>query len=205
LESRGRELALLEGGRRAGTVPVVSLDGMAGTGKTALAVHAAHRLASGFPDGQLFVDLHGHARDAAPSSSSACASSSTDLLRGCHSSPFSSRRTVLTLSPACSASCSWVINARLRHPRSSLPAECPPPGSRATSGRGHRAEYKVSPAIPHGGPRQKPGLSINWQRVHQNRVRAVQATDGTTLDEIGRQRLMPVAAVCQNDRHGRAG
>ncbi|MEV1000942.1 NB-ARC domain-containing protein [Nonomuraea sp. NPDC050202] len=66
LESRGRELALLEGGRRAGTVPVVSLDGMAGTGKTALAVHAAHRLASGFPDGQLFVDLHGHARDAAP-------------------------------------------------------------------------------------------------------------------------------------------
>jgi transcriptional regulator with XRE-family HTH domain len=66
LESRGRERALLEGGRRAGTVPVVSLDGMAGTGKTALAVHAAHRLASGFPDGQLFVDLHGHARDAAP-------------------------------------------------------------------------------------------------------------------------------------------
>jgi tetratricopeptide (TPR) repeat protein len=33
---------------------------MAGIGKSAFAVHAAHRLAAGFPDGQIFLYLHGH-------------------------------------------------------------------------------------------------------------------------------------------------
>jgi tetratricopeptide (TPR) repeat protein/transcriptional regulator with XRE-family HTH domain len=36
------------------------IDGMAGIGKTTLAVHAAHRLTGSFPDGQFFLSLHAH-------------------------------------------------------------------------------------------------------------------------------------------------
>jgi tetratricopeptide (TPR) repeat protein len=43
-----------------GVVGICAIDGMAGIGKTALAVHAAHRLAPQFPDGQIFLQLQGH-------------------------------------------------------------------------------------------------------------------------------------------------
>ena len=43
-----------------GVVSVHAIGGMAGVGKTTFAVHAAHQLAAGFPDGQLFLPLHAH-------------------------------------------------------------------------------------------------------------------------------------------------
>ncbi|MEV8316112.1 BTAD domain-containing putative transcriptional regulator [Streptomyces sp. NPDC059900] len=46
--------------------PVAVLSGMAGVGKSALALHVAHRLREHFPDGQLYVNLRGATPGMAP-------------------------------------------------------------------------------------------------------------------------------------------
>ena len=49
--------------REAGALPVTVVHGMPGIGKTALAVHAAHRLSAAYPDGQFYVDLRGYSSE----------------------------------------------------------------------------------------------------------------------------------------------
>ena len=58
---RERELAELADAA-AGLTPagIQVIGGMTGVGKTAFAVHAGHLLADRFPDGQIFLALHGH-------------------------------------------------------------------------------------------------------------------------------------------------
>jgi tetratricopeptide (TPR) repeat protein/transcriptional regulator with XRE-family HTH domain len=57
----GRLVAALDDAASGGgVVGIHAIGGMAGIGKTTLAVHAAHRLAGRFPDGQMFLPLHAH-------------------------------------------------------------------------------------------------------------------------------------------------
>jgi tetratricopeptide (TPR) repeat protein/transcriptional regulator with XRE-family HTH domain len=68
---RGAELTQLLGtiddlAADGGVVGIHAIDGMAGIGKTTFAVHAAHRLAPRFPDGQFFLPLHAHTQGQRP-------------------------------------------------------------------------------------------------------------------------------------------
>jgi len=68
---RERELAVLTGllgqaGTRPPAAVISAIGGMAGVGKTALAIHFGHQAAGLFPDGQLYVNLAGFGPSGSP-------------------------------------------------------------------------------------------------------------------------------------------
>ncbi|MFC4149579.1 NB-ARC domain-containing protein [Micromonospora mangrovi] len=72
ISGRSAELAALDAviaqDVPAGRAAIAVVGGMAGVGKTALAVHWAHKVAGRFPDGQLYVNLRGCDQDGPPMS-----------------------------------------------------------------------------------------------------------------------------------------
>ena len=76
----------------AGSTGIWVIGGMAGAGKTALAVHAAHQLAGSFPDGQFYLPLHAHTRGQRPVEPGRCAGQPAADRRAGRPAPAARRR-----------------------------------------------------------------------------------------------------------------
>ncbi|TDD55153.1 tetratricopeptide repeat protein [Saccharopolyspora elongata] len=69
LEGRADQISALTehlSPRADGAPHLVAVDGIAGVGKSALVVYLAHQLRPAYPDGALFLDLHGHTAGRSP-------------------------------------------------------------------------------------------------------------------------------------------
>src|SRR5256886_11101636 len=93
---------------------ITANDGTAGVGKTALAVHWAHRIAARFPDGQLYLNLRGYDLDRPVRAAQALAIAlralglpgaeiplDQDALTGLYRSTIDGRRVLIVLDNAC--------------------------------------------------------------------------------------------------------
>lgn len=70
LAERIRSL-LIQSSADSEVAPGIVLSGLPGVGKTALAIHVAHRTQADFPDGQLYVDMRGYSQELAMTATSA--------------------------------------------------------------------------------------------------------------------------------------
>ena len=70
-EMRRLRRAISESGEHSSAIVVESISGMAGVGKSCLAVNAGHALREFFPDGRLFLDLRAHTAPHEPMSAEA--------------------------------------------------------------------------------------------------------------------------------------
>ncbi|MFJ8745297.1 BTAD domain-containing putative transcriptional regulator [Embleya sp. NPDC127516] len=63
---RAEVAALLRKDDVGNALPITVISGLAGVGKTCLAIHAAHRMRASYPDGRLYLNLHAHDPHEAP-------------------------------------------------------------------------------------------------------------------------------------------